>query len=131
MIRFSTIIWLVLVAATGYAMFQVKYQVSQLDDKLARINRQIADDQEAIHVLKAEWAFLNQPKRLDELNQRYLSLAPIGTKTLSSLDTPAMRAAPDAEAAATAMPPTPPMKPVIASARLGTRIAQVSFKAQP
>ena len=131
MIRFSTIIWLILVAATGYAMFQVKYQVSQLDEKLAHINRQIADDQEAIHVLKAEWAFLNQPNRLAALNQRYLGLGPIGTKMLASLDTPPLRAAPDADNVAAILPPTPPMKPVFAPERAGTRIAQVSFKVQP
>ena len=36
MIRFGALFWLVLVSATGFAMFGVKYQVQALEDELAR-----------------------------------------------------------------------------------------------
>ena len=41
MIRLSTLFWLILMSATGYAMFPVKYEVMRLDDQLAQTTRQI------------------------------------------------------------------------------------------
>jgi hypothetical protein len=91
MIRVSTIIWVMLVALSGYAMFQVKAEVGRLDRQLAAANRQIADDREQIRTLNIEWAILTQPQRLDALSQHVLQLAPIGTLLLGSLDQPPLR----------------------------------------
>ncbi|HXP31032.1 MAG TPA: hypothetical protein VN832_08080 [Stellaceae bacterium] len=82
MIRASTILWLAAVILIGYAMFQVKYEVVQQEERLARLSHQIADGREAIRVLNAEWNFLNQPARLNELAKRHLTLVPIGTAQL-------------------------------------------------
>ncbi len=85
MIRPGTVLWLILVAFVGFAMFKVKYEVMDLEDELARTNRAITADQDAIHVLKAEWAFLGQPSRLAELSRRYLELTPLGTAQLGQI----------------------------------------------
>ena len=85
MIRPSTLFWGLLVAASGYAMFQVKYEVAQLEDELGRVNRQIGNGREAIRVLNAEWSYLNQPSRLDQLAKRYLNLGPIQTSQIGRL----------------------------------------------
>jgi cell division protein FtsL len=86
MIRFTTLFWALLVAASGYAMFQVKYEVVQLEDELARVTRQIGADREQIRVLSAEWSFLNQPQRLEQLAKRHLNLGPIGTQQIGRID---------------------------------------------
>ena len=88
-------------------MFQVKYEVMQQEEQLARLNQQIADGREAIRVLNAEWSFLNQPARLDELAKRYLTLVPIGDGADSSpsIDALPMRAS---AAAAAGRAPRPP-----------------------
>jgi cell division protein FtsL len=101
MIRASTILWLAAVILVGYAMFQVKYEVVQQETQLDRLNRQIADGREAIRVLNAEWNFLSQPSRLNELAKRYLHLVPIGTaQLLSGIDALPMRPAAPQQAAA-------------------------------
>jgi len=76
MIRPTSLILMVLAAAAGGALFQVAFEVSALDDKLAQLNRDIRADRDAIHVLRAEWSFLNQPERLEELTRRHLDLLP-------------------------------------------------------
>jgi hypothetical protein len=76
MIRPTSLILMVLAAAAGGALFQVAFEVSALDDELAQLNRDIRADREAIHVLRAEWSFLNQPERLEELTRRHLDLLP-------------------------------------------------------
>jgi cell division protein FtsL len=82
MIRLSALFWLVLVSATGFAMFAVKYEVQALADQLAQTTKRADDSERDLRVLDAEWAYLNRPNALAQMNQRYLSLVPIATKQL-------------------------------------------------
>jgi hypothetical protein len=94
MIRLSTLLWLTIVAAASFTMFEVKYAVMDLEEQLAKVNHAIVADDDAIHVLKAEWSYLAQPSRLDELSRRFLALGPIGTAQLAPIDSIPMRPAP-------------------------------------
>ena len=82
MIRLAALFWLILVSATGFAMFAVKYEVQALADQLAHTTRQADDTERDVRVLDADWAYLNRPDALAAMNQRYLSLQPIATKQL-------------------------------------------------
>jgi hypothetical protein len=82
MSRLGSLCWLLLVAATGFATYKVKYAVQEIEEQLARVRKQIVVEQQEIHVLNAEWTALNQPDRLAELNRRFLSLSAIGAKQL-------------------------------------------------
>jgi len=77
MIRRSTLLSTLLAVSTGLALFVVKYQVQDLEDTLAKINREISDSRQAVHVLKAEWSHLNEPNRLRFLATRHLDLGPL------------------------------------------------------
>ncbi|HUH83215.1 MAG TPA: hypothetical protein VLX85_01320 [Stellaceae bacterium] len=114
MIRLATLLWALLVAASGYVMFQVKYQVVQLEDELAHVNRLIDGDREQIRVLDAEWSFLNQPARLAELAKRHLKLSPITPTQISRLDQLPWRSPTPPAAAASAAPPSAPSQPTAA-----------------
>jgi hypothetical protein len=136
MIRFGTALWLVLVAFVGFGMFKVKYEVMDLEDALARTNRAIVADQDAIHVLKAEWAFLSQPSRLAELSRRHLELVPLGTAQLGQIAAIPLRptAIPLAIAAAPALPapPAPGGKPPAAKPLAGTTtVANAKMRIEP
>ena len=87
MIRPTSLILLALAAAAGGALFHVSFEVSELDDRLAQLNKDIRDDREAIHVLRAEWSFLNQPERLEELARRHLDLMPVSGDQLTGAGT--------------------------------------------
>ena len=47
MIRLSTLFWLILMSATGFAMFAVKYEVQALADQLAHTTRQAGQAEHA------------------------------------------------------------------------------------
>lgn len=105
MIRPATMLYASAVVLVGYAMFQVKYEVQQQEETLARLDRQIAQSHEAARVLNAEWSFLTQPQRLSTLAKRYLNLVPIGAPLLGSLAAlPARSPAPPAAQLATLKP---------------------------
>jgi hypothetical protein len=87
MIRLGTLFWLVLVSATGFAMFGVKYQVQALEDEASRTKRATAAEEHELRVLEAEWAYLTRPETLEAMNRRYLSLGPIVTRQLHTTAT--------------------------------------------
>lgn len=87
MIRPTSVVLLILAAAAGGALFHVSFEVSELDDRLGTLNRGIKTDREAIHVLRAEWSFLNQPDRIEELARRHLDLSPVSGKQLTGAGT--------------------------------------------
>ncbi|HEX9810432.1 MAG TPA: cell division protein FtsL [Alphaproteobacteria bacterium] len=80
------LLWIVLVAAVGFGLFQVKHRVQALEEELGRLNAAIVAEQDQIHVLRAEWAYLNRPKRLEELNAEYLGLGPMAPEQRVALD---------------------------------------------
>ncbi len=76
MIRLAALIWSVVAVVLAVTVFQIKYAVQELEGELVQVNAQIVQDQEAIHVLRAEWSYLNQPERIAGLAERYLGLDP-------------------------------------------------------
>tara|TARA_B100001564_G_C20621593_1_gene662624 strand:+ start:352 stop:726 length:375 start_codon:yes stop_codon:yes gene_type:complete len=63
-----------LLASMAYGVFHIKHRVKELTKDAIALNRQIATDKEAIHVLEAEWAYLVQPLRIKMLAQQYMDL---------------------------------------------------------
>ncbi len=77
MSRFVTLLWILIAGAGALALYQIKHEVIAQERELARLNRAIVQEQEAIHVLRAEWSLINQPKRLQALAERHLDLQPM------------------------------------------------------
>ena len=68
-------------------LFQVKYRVVALEAEIESVNRDIYKAEEAIHILKAEWAYRSSPVRLSHLVERHLDLRPYGAQHIESLKT--------------------------------------------
>jgi len=82
----ATILWAVLATVAGTGLFMLKYQVQGEEQRLRHIQKQIVQTEEEIHVLKAEWSYLNEPTRLRELAERNLAMHPMKATQLSSID---------------------------------------------
>ena len=72
--RQTTIFTLLLASIMSVALFYLKYEVTDLEQDLNELNKAIVTDQEAIHVLNAEWSHLNDVTRIKNLAKRYLKL---------------------------------------------------------
>lgn len=120
--------WGGLIAAAGGVLFQTSYDVQDLEEKLAGLNRKIVSEQESIQVLKAEWSYLNDPTKLEEMARVHLALQPIEARQFLALDMIPMRPAPAIDTVQPPLPgrgltPTAPMAgapppPQVASARI-------------
>ncbi len=86
MIRPAMAVVTLLAASLGVTLFVVKYQVQDLENELIQVNRDITEERQAIHVLKAEWSHLNEPARLRQLSERYLGLEPVTAKQVGTAD---------------------------------------------
>lgn len=85
MIRPTVLISLGLAAGLSLALFALKYQVQDLENELVRLNRSIFAEQQAVHVLKAEWSHLNDPERLRALARRHLGMRPVTPNQLATV----------------------------------------------
>ena len=114
MIKRATLIWALLAMIAGAGLFVMKYQVQALEDRLARIDADIIADRQAVHVLKAEWSYLNRPARLDDLGRRLLGLEPLTAQRIIRITDLPMLAGNSAQ---TTPPAADPMTPLFAKAR--------------
>ncbi len=64
----------VMVVASGTMLMNVSHHVQRVERDIKLIDRKIAREKENIRVLKAEWAYLNNPSRLEELATNYVDL---------------------------------------------------------
>lgn len=77
-IRVSSCILGGIIIILGIVLFQIKYTVVDFENTHQRLKRAICIKNEEIHVLNAEWAYLNGSTRLQDLADKYLPrLTPI------------------------------------------------------
>jgi hypothetical protein len=81
----TTIVLGLVAGSLATVLFFVKHEVKEQEVRLAELNREIRQGQENIHVLKAEWSYLNDPVRLRQLSEHYLSMRVMAPSQVSSL----------------------------------------------
>ncbi len=86
MMQRSTLIFLFMSLAVGFLLFQVKYAVVEIEDKLAIATRKIKREKENLHILSAEWTHLNEPRRLQKLAEKFLDVVPAKVEQMVSID---------------------------------------------
>jgi len=87
-LRHTTALFLLLAGGLSMIMFSVKYQVHDLEAEHQRLVQELDDERRALHVLRAEWANLNDPKRIKTLAEQYLgmtSMMPSQVNTIGDL----------------------------------------------
>jgi hypothetical protein len=71
--RLPLLAWVVTVAVALFLLYRVKYEVQSIHAQVEDTERQLESEREALHVVAAEWAYLNRPDRLRQLSSKYLS----------------------------------------------------------
>lgn len=80
--RIFHIFAIALLIGSAVYVYKVKYDTMALTSEVARLNKQIAAEQDRIAVLKAEWQGLNRPDRLQRLADGNPDLVPLGTQQI-------------------------------------------------
>lgn len=79
------VLWMFLGVIAAFGLYTVKYRVQALKIEVAAAERQLREEKKSLHVLTAEWAYLNRPERLRTLSAKYLGIKPVEGKQLSDL----------------------------------------------
>lgn len=74
-----------LVAAAGY-VYEIKFESTLQAERLARLRTEIRRERDAIATLRAEWAKLDNPARIQGLAQRHLKLKPVDATQIGGFD---------------------------------------------
>jgi hypothetical protein len=74
MIRPTTTLCMMAAFGSGLYLYAEKHRTAMLDREIGHVFRATEIAHERIGLLRAEWAVLNEPGRLEQLSDRYLSL---------------------------------------------------------
>jgi cell division protein FtsB len=85
MIRFVNAAAVAALLLVCFGLYNGVHRVKAQEQALVKLKSQLAQEAEAIRVLKAEWSYLNQPERLQALARRHLALAPTGASQITVL----------------------------------------------
>lgn len=92
-----------LVVAASY-VYKIKFDSTLQAERVAKLRHELRRERDAVAVLRAEWAKLQAPTRIQGLAERHLKLKPMASTQFGSFDNLPMRP-----------PPVPPQEDPIAS----------------
>jgi len=84
--RLSTLLWMLVIVAAAFMVYMAKYQVQSVKTQVADTARELEHEKEALHVVAAEWAYLNRPDRLQQLAEKYLSSSDLTVDRVAEIE---------------------------------------------
>jgi len=124
------LIHLVVVAALVIAavhVYKIKFESTLQAERLAKLGLEIRSERDRIGALRAEWAQLDSPARIQALAQRHLQLRQIDPAQIEPLDHLPERPAPELAAPE----PAPAPSDLIALDRPGSAAAELPTGSVP
>jgi cell division protein FtsL len=67
-------------------VYKIKFESTRQAQRVAKLRMEIRREQDAIAALRAEWAKLDSPIRIQDLARRHLPLKPADARQLDRLD---------------------------------------------
>lgn len=86
MIRLLNVLSVALVIAVSIGLYNLKYQIEAQQEERVSLRQEIANEEDAVRVLRAEWSYLTQPERLQSLAARHLELSPLRASQIATFD---------------------------------------------
>ena len=96
MTRLAFFCWAAAVVITAFVAFRVSVDTQELEARAVKVKGEIVGKLEAIHVLEAEWSYLNQPDRIADLARRRLGMADLNAAHMTEIDELGRQAGDDA-----------------------------------
>jgi len=84
--RFLNLCVLALLIAAAAHVYEIKFEATLRAERVAKMRGDLQRERDAIAALRAEWATLENPARIQGLSARYLPLRPADATQFDSLD---------------------------------------------
>jgi hypothetical protein len=84
-LRITMLVYMACSACALGAVYLVKYNVQGVQRQVDGLKQELAVEKESLHLLNAEWAYLNRPDRLQRLSDRHLELVPLDSRRMEDI----------------------------------------------
>jgi cell division protein FtsL len=84
MIRILNILAIAALIGSAVYAYTIKYETMYRAEQINKLKHEIQAEHDAISVLRAEWAHLARPERVQELASKYLDLQPLSLTQIVS-----------------------------------------------
>lgn len=130
----------ILVAFASALLYRTSYAVDEQQAQLSKLNREIIAEQENIQVLGAEWTYLSEPRRIEQLAAKYLKMEATKPQRVAAvrdmdrvIGTKVAAVAAPAPVAAVAAPVAKPVQMAAATVKAATPAMRqtVTYRAAP
>jgi cell division protein FtsL len=86
-----------LILAAGY-VYDIKFEATMQAEQLSKLRGEIRRERDAVAALRADWAKLVSPSRIEDIAQRHLQLKPLDASQIDDLANLPERKKPEPEA---------------------------------
>jgi hypothetical protein len=86
MMRFVHLIVVAALVAAAVDVYEIKFESTVQAERVAKLAAEIRRERDAIAALRAEWAQLDNPARIQALAQRHLALRMLDPAQIEQLD---------------------------------------------
>ncbi|MCC6779703.1 MAG: hypothetical protein IT537_24240 [Hyphomicrobiales bacterium] len=102
MMRLLNICIIVALVAAAADVYKIKFDSTRQAQRAAKLRVEIRREQDTIAALRAEWAKLDTPARIQDLARRHLALRPMDPRQFDRLDSlPERPSEPNGESSST------------------------------
>ncbi len=108
MMRIVNIMVIAALIAAATTVYKIKFDSTLQAEKADKLHSQLRRERNAIARLRADWARLDTPSRIEALANRYLTLKPINPHQIDTFND---------------LPPRPPAQPAAPSDPIGAMLA--------
>ncbi len=84
-LRITALVYMACFAALSMGLYLVKYTVQDVQRDVASLKQNLGEEKESLHLLNAEWAYLNRPDRLQKLADRHLDMVPLDSRQIEEI----------------------------------------------
>ncbi len=81
------VFWMFVGVLASFGLYTLKYRVQALKNEVLAAETQLREEKKNLHVLTAEWTYLNRPERLRQLTAKYLAIKPVHGPQLADFAT--------------------------------------------
>ena len=86
MMRFLNLLAVAALIGSAIYAYTIKYETIFHAEKIVKLNHEIKAEQDQIAMLRAEWAHLTRPERIQALADKLLDLHPVALHQIVSAD---------------------------------------------
>jgi cell division protein FtsL len=84
--RLLNIMVIVLLVMAAAYVYEIKFQATVQAERVAKLRSEIRRERDAVAALRAEWAKLDNPARIQGLAKRHTTLRPIDATQIDNFD---------------------------------------------